>query len=84
MHSLTKKTTILLSPELYSQLRQVSRMTHKPVAELIRQAVIERYMLSSSKDRTAAVNSLAEMKTPIGRWQDLEKDIINGRLNDIA
>ncbi len=83
MQTFTKKTTILFSPDLYHQLQDMAKVTKTSVAELIRRAVIERYLLFDKKRRLEAVEELAKIGGPISDWQTLEKEIIEGKLSDI-
>lgn len=83
MQNLSKKTTILFSPDLYRQLEDIAEASKISVAELIRQAVIKQYLLSDKKKRLAAVEHLAKIGGPISDWKTIEKEIIKGHLNGI-
>ena len=61
MHTLSQKTTILFSPELYRQLKDIALATQTSVGELIRRAVIREYMLSDKKKRLEAVKHLSQI-----------------------
>lgn len=83
MYRLTKKTTILFPPELYKQLAEIAAVMHTSVAQLVRQSVIERYLLSDKKQRLKAVKDLSDIHSSVSDWQTMEKEIIEGKLNDI-
>lgn len=79
MHTLTKKTTILFSPDLYRQLETLAEAAKTSVGSLIRQAVVQQYFLAGQKRRRAAVEALRGMKQPTGSWQEMEQEAIQGR-----
>lgn len=83
MQMLTKKTTILFSPDLYQQLQNAAKVTKTSVAELIRRAVTERYFLSDKKSRLKAVEELSKIGGSASSWEAMEKEIIAGKLRDI-
>jgi len=83
MQILTKKTTILFSPELYDQLSQLAKLSHTSIAKLIRQAVVDRYLLSDKRKREQAVKELSEIGSPVSTWSMMEEEIIEGRNADI-
>lgn len=80
MHTLTKKTTILFSPDLYRQLEALAEATKTSVANLVRQAVIQQYFLADRKKRMAAVYALRKMELPVADWETMEQEIVRGRL----
>lgn len=80
MHTLTKKTTILFSPDLYRQLESLAEASKTSVANLIRQAVIQQYLLADRKKRLAAVQALRKMDLPVADWPAMEGEIAKGRL----
>jgi hypothetical protein len=83
MQTFTKKTTILFSPELYTQLKELAVLSKTSVAQLIRQAVIERYLLADKKRRLKAVGELVKIGGPVSDWETMEKEIIAGKISDI-
>lgn len=83
MQTLTKKTTILFSPDLYRQLEDIAKVTKTSVAQLIRQAVIRQYLLSDKKKRLEAVEHLAKIGGPVADWETMEQEIIKGHLDGI-
>lgn len=63
---LSRKTTILLSPRLYSMLKSISQARHTSIGELIRSACEKQYGISSEPDALAAAERLASMNLPVG------------------
>ena len=80
MQTLTKKTTILFSPDLYHQLEDIADAAKTSVAELIRRAVVRQYLLSDKKKRLEAVKFLAQIGGPVSDWQTMEEEIAKGHL----
>lgn len=83
MQQLTKKTTILFSPDLYRQLAEIAHTLHVSVAQLVRQAVVDRYILSDKKRRTQAVKELSEVYGPVSDWKTMEEEVVEGKIQDI-
>jgi len=79
MQGLTKKTTILFSPTMYRQLEQVARQQGTSVAQLIRQAAIQCYLVPNRRTRLEAVEALAAMALPVADWPTMEQEISGGR-----
>jgi len=83
MQNFTKKTTILFSPDMYTQLKELATLYKTSVAQLIRQAVIERYLLSDKKRRLKAVKELAKIGGLTSDLATMEKEIISAKVSDI-
>lgn len=81
MQTLTKKTTILFTPELYRQLHNIAKTLKISVAELLRQAAIKQYLLSDKKRRLEAVKHLSQIGGPVSDWETMEKEIIKSHLS---
>ena len=73
---LTKKTTILFSPELYRQLTQVAEQRHSSVGELVRHACRIQYSLSTHSERLAMVEQLAGLDLPAGTPEEMERESV--------
>jgi len=80
MPSLSKKTTILFSPQVYRQLERVAQREGTSVAHLVRQAAIQRYLLPDRRTRLEAVRALGAMQLPVADWPQMEREIAQGRL----
>lgn len=62
---LTKKTTILLSPQLHRRLTQLASQRRTSIGDLIRRACERQYGLADSESRVAAARKLAEFRLPV-------------------
>ena len=83
MQILTKKTTILFSPDLYHQLQDIAKAYRISTAELIRQAAVKQYLLSDKKKRINAVRHLSKIGGAVSDWKTMEEEIIKGHLDSI-
>jgi len=66
MGKLTKKTTILLQPELHERLTRLADRRGTSLGELLRSAAEEQYGLGGSEDRVQAVRDIAALGLPVG------------------
>ena len=82
MSSLTKKATILFSPKIYHQLEHVARAQRTSVAQLVRRAAIQCYLLPDQKTRRAAAAAIAAMQLPVADWPTMEREMAEGRSHD--
>lgn len=62
---LTKKTTILLTPQLHDRLAQLASQRRTSIGDLIRRACERQYGLTDEGSRMAAVRALAEFRLPV-------------------
>jgi hypothetical protein len=79
LRTMTKKTTILFSPRLYRHIASEARRRRTSVGHLIRQAVARELLLPDRKSRMEAVESLAAMDLPVDEWNEMKKEISEGR-----
>ena len=84
MQGLTKKTTILFSPKTYRQLERIAKEQKSSVAQLVRLAAIQRYLLPDQKTRREAAAAIAAMQLPVADWPTMEREIEEGRRHDNA
>jgi len=63
---LSKKTTILLTPEMHRRLTQLAERRGTSLGSLVREAVTETYGLHNVEDRLAAVRELVALDLPVG------------------
>lgn len=84
MQGLTKKTTILFSPKTYRQLERVAKEQSTSVADLVRRAAIQCYLVPDRRTRMEAVRALAAMQLPVADWPQMEREIEKGRLGQRA
>lgn len=73
---LTKKTTILFSPDQYERLKRLAERRETSVGELVRRACEEQYRLYSVEDRVRAVRELARMSLPVGTPEEMERESV--------
>ncbi len=71
---LTKKTTILFSPDLHDQLTLLAKQLGTSLGELVRRACEAQYRLSSRDDRLAAVRDLEALSLPVGEPEEMERE----------
>ena len=73
---LTKKTTILFSPGMYSRLARLAEQRHSSVGELVREACRAQYGLSTQAERLAIVDELARLSLPAGTVEEMERESV--------
>ena len=73
---LTKKTTILFSPELHQRLVRLAKQRRTSIGELVRTAVEQQYGLVSKEARLAAVSALGELNLPVGSPEEMERESV--------
>ena len=73
---LSKKTTILFSPDLHERLTRLARQRKTSIGELVRTAVERQYGLVSREERLAAVGALGELGLPVGSPEEMEKESV--------
>ena len=78
----TRRAQILMEPAEYRRLEDIARRRKISVAELIRGAVREKYLLPRDR-RIAIAEEIAGMKAPIGDWGDVEKEIEDAHCADL-
>lgn len=76
MAELTKKTTILLPPELHDRLTRLAAQRGTSIGDLIRTAVEVQYGLGASPLRIAAVEGLASLALPVGSPAEMKRESV--------
>ena len=79
----TKRAQILMAPQEYEQLQNIARSRRLSVAELIRQAVQERY-LDLGQHRTVLLEQMFAMKIPVDDWSDLDAEVATAHSTTFA
>ena len=69
----TKRAQILMDPAEYEQLEIRAAREGVSVAELVREAVRERYLKASPRKAEAAADIIA-MDLPVVDWPDIDRD----------
>lgn len=65
MEKLTKKTTILLTPDLHERLTRLAERRGTSLGELVRTACERQYGLGGSEERRQAARELATLRLPV-------------------
>jgi predicted DNA-binding protein len=76
MENLTKKTTILLQPELHRRLTRLAEQRGSSLGELIRTACERQYGLGGSEERLRAARALAELSLPVGSPGQMKRESV--------
>jgi len=76
MDDLSKKTTILFTPDLHRHLRQVAKQRGVSIGELVREACIAQYGIAGSERRLRAVREMARLELPVGTPQHMERESV--------
>lgn len=73
---LSKKTTILLTPELHRRLTRLAEQRGSSLGALVREACERQYGLVSSQDRLEAVRELAALALPVASVRQMELESV--------
>ena len=73
---LSKKTTILLSPDLHQKLTRLAAKSGVSLGELVRRACESQYRILSSEDRLAAVSALGALALPVADPKVMKKEAV--------
>lgn len=77
-----KKTTLLFEEQIYKRLQEKAKAEKLSIGELVREAVKNYYGIKSRKEKMDALKKLSQMNMPVSDYEEMEKDIIKGLLND--
>ena len=73
---LSKKTTILLSPDTHQQLTELAARRGVSLGTLVREACVAQYGLTDSDTREAAVSALGRMSLPVGTAREMKRESV--------
>lgn len=73
---LSKKTTILLSPDLHARLAALARARETSIGELVRTAVVQQYGLVGAQERKAAARRLADLHLPVADTAQMKRESV--------
>ena len=73
---LTKKTTVLLSPDLHEHLTRTAKEREKSLGQLVREACETQYGYVSSEDRVRAVDELRRLSLPVGSPRKMKRESV--------
>ena len=84
MSKMSRRLEIRFPDELGERLAQIARTEGCSVATLIREAVLERYGITSREEKLAAVDRLDALEGPAPDWEQMENEIVAGALGSRA
>ena len=73
---LTKKTTILLSPDLHEHLTRTAKERNRSLGQLVREACEIQYGHVSTEDRVRAVQELRRLSLPVGSPRTMKRESV--------
>jgi hypothetical protein len=73
---LSKKTTILFSPDSHRRLSELAERRGVSLGELVREACATAYGIVDQEVRVAAASSLAALSLPVGTPAQMKKDSV--------
>ena len=73
---LTKKTTILFSPELYNHLVSLAKQRRVSLGHLVRAACEVEYGKVSGEETIAAIKELAGLSLPVGSPAEMKQESV--------
>ncbi|MFQ5705653.1 MAG: CopG family transcriptional regulator [Gemmatimonadales bacterium] len=73
---LSKKTTILFTPELHGRLKAVARQRGTSIGALVREACVAQYGLVGTERRRTAVDQMAALALPVACVRDMKQESV--------
>jgi hypothetical protein len=73
---LTKKTTILFSPELHRRLSDLAARRGRSLGDLVREACEIQYGVVGSREQVAAVAALSSLGLPVGAPAEMKRQSV--------
>ena len=73
---LTKKTTILFSPEVHRRLARLAAQRGTSLGDLVRSACEREYGAPSREEKVAAVRRLAGLKLPVADPRKMKRESV--------
>jgi predicted DNA-binding ribbon-helix-helix protein len=73
---LSRKTTILLSDQLYERLTGLARRRGVSLGHLVREACERQYGFGASQERLSAVRELASLELPVGDVAEMKGESV--------
>jgi predicted DNA-binding protein len=71
---LSKKTTILFSPDLHRRLAGIAERQGVSLGELVREACEARYGVQADPRRAEAADALGKLSLPVGTVDSMKKE----------
>jgi uncharacterized protein (DUF1778 family) len=78
---LEARLEIRLTPAQLEKLKTEAAETHSSVGELVREAIDQRYQVST-EEKVASVRNMALINAPVSDWETLKKEIDLGRMKE--
>ena len=79
----TKRIQAVLTEEQYRALLKLAKQQHRPVSELVRDAIDSVYFGGAALEkRRAALQDLLSIDAPVADWETMEAEIIKGSLEE--
>ncbi|MEZ4592020.1 MAG: hypothetical protein R3D55_12895 [Chloroflexota bacterium] len=83
MANYTERVQTVLTKEQYDQLMELAEYEQKPLSVMIREAVIERYLVQiDAQKRQQALANLLALEAPVADWPQMEAEIEQGALDE--
>ena len=83
MANYTERVQTVLTKEQYEQLMELAEYEQKPLSVMIREAVVERYLVQiDAKKRQQALANLLALEAPVADWPQMEAEIERGALDE--
>ena len=73
MENLSKKTTILLQPELHRRLTRLAEQRRTSLGQLMRSACEKQYGWGGSAEQLAAARAIGALDLPVGDPSDMKR-----------
>lgn len=73
---LSKKTTILFSPDLHEHLVRIAKRRKTSLGDLVRLACEAQYGLVSKEERLRAVEEIARLNLPVGSVRQMKRQSV--------
>ena len=74
---LSKRIQILIDEKEYKKLKNISKISHKSLGEIFREAAkLYSERLVNRVQRLNVVEKMAKLRVPVADWSKMEKEII--------
>ena len=73
---LSKKTTVLFSPELHERLTEFAAKRGVSLGELVREACVQSYGLVDADTRARAVTALGALRLPVSDATTMKRESV--------
>jgi hypothetical protein len=77
MGTLTRRLQVLLDEDRFARLEREAEATGRPVAELVREAIDDRYGIDHTARREAYAHVLAAEPMPVDDWATMKAELLD-------